>query len=377
MKNRLVIWFIATLFIIAHVEGREKAVIIDHRHTNLAEIPTQYLDIIKSSPHIFHYVTRSHGWQIPEGLGIIETELGHRSIWSYPEMPSLSENAIKMYIGMPETDYVEPEGYFRSNAGMNSVRQLITAHPDIKYSMFAWCQDLHTWPDDPIVAEYLDSLNTLEQEFPDVNFIYMTSNAESVDPWGIWMKNENFERIRKFCRDNNKILFDFADLDCWKDGEQYLEHAYFEENGEVSLDTMIAVQHPDYREDGPGHTTAENCYNKGKAFWWMMAVLNGWEPNSTSVSGRTPELATFKLHGMYPNPFNARMTLEFSIYETQPVTVQIYDLQGRIVAILANRTFSPGLQKLIWHAKGIASGVYFVKFQTPEIIRIQKCSLIQ
>ncbi len=62
---------------------------------------------------------------------------------------------------------------------------------------------------------------------------------------------------------NNKFLFDFADLDCWYNGEQYTE------NG-------IPMEHPHYHGDEAGHTTYTSCDNKGKAFWWLLARMAGW-----------------------------------------------------------------------------------------------------
>ena len=72
------------------------------------------------------------------------------------------------------------------------------------------------------------------------------------------------EQIRAYCRQNNKILFDFADLDCWYNGEQYAVSG-------------IPSEHPHYSGDEAGHTTYESCENKGRAFWWLMARIAGWD----------------------------------------------------------------------------------------------------
>jgi hypothetical protein len=64
-------------------------------------------------------------------------------------------------------------------------------------------------------------------------------------------------------------LFDFADLDCWYNGQQHLV------NG-------IPMEHPNFHGDEAGHTTYESCENKARAFWWLMARLAGWEGSQTA-----------------------------------------------------------------------------------------------
>ena len=71
-------------------------------------------------------------------------------------------------------------------------------------------------------------------------------------------------RSRQGCQNNGKVLFDFADIDCWYNGEQHTAGT-------------PPMEHPQYNGDEAGHTTYESCENKGKAFWWMMARVAGWD----------------------------------------------------------------------------------------------------
>ena len=102
-------------------------------------------------------------------------------------------------------------------------------------------------------------MSQLEAEFPDIMFIYMTGNAQSSEQ----NRYDGNNQIREYCRGNNKFLFDFADLDCWYNGEQHTE------NG-------IPMEHPQYHGDEAGHTTYTSCDNKGRAFWWLLARMAGW-----------------------------------------------------------------------------------------------------
>jgi len=101
-----------------------------------------------------------------------------------------------------------------------------------------------------------------ESEETENNSDELPGNAQSDDR----NRYDRNEQIRKYCIDNNKVLFDFADLDCWYNGEQHTE------NG-------IPIEHPEYNGDEAGHTTFSSCENKGKAFWWLMARISGWDGN--------------------------------------------------------------------------------------------------
>jgi hypothetical protein len=99
----------------------------------------------------------------------------------------------------------------------------------------------------------------LESEYPGVTFVYMTGNAQGSEQ----NRYDRNNQIREFCRQNNKILFDFADLDCWYNGEQYTVDG-------------IPTEHPHFNGDEAAHTTFESCENKARAFWWLLARIAGW-----------------------------------------------------------------------------------------------------
>ena len=69
----------------------------------------------------------------------------------------------------------------------------------------------------------------------------------------------------------------------------------------------------------------------------------------------------FKLYGNYPNPFNAQTTIRYSLPESGPVTLTIYNLLGQKVATLFDGTQTVGEYSLVWDAKNQPSGVYFCR----------------
>ena len=69
----------------------------------------------------------------------------------------------------------------------------------------------------------------------------------------------------------------------------------------------------------------------------------------------------FRLDQNYPNPFNPITKLTFAISAPGLVSLKIYDILGRELAILVNERKAPGLYTTHWNASNLCSGVYFVR----------------
>jgi len=79
----------------------------------------------------------------------------------------------------------------------------------------------------------------------------------------------------------------------------------------------------------------------------------------------------------YPNPFNARTTVEFSLAESQPVRLVIYDLLGNEVQTLVEGVRSAGSHTLTFDASGLSSGVYFYRLQAGETVETKRMMLLK
>ncbi len=78
---------------------------------------------------------------------------------------------------------------------------------------------------------------------------------------------------------------------------------------------------------------------------------------AASRAGLPTELA---LHAAFPNPFNGATTLNVDVPEPTDVRVEVLDLLGRRVAMLADEPMEPGTHALRWDAAGLANGTYLV-----------------
>ena len=83
------------------------------------------------------------------------------------------------------------------------------------------------------------------------------------------------------------------------------------------------------------------------------------------------------LFEVYPNPFNSTSSLRFSLPNTSPVTVKLYDLTGREVRLLADQVYSAGEHVLSIDGEHLPSGLYFIRATTPSFVQTQKLLLLK
>ena len=88
--------------------------------------------------------------------------------------------------------------------------------------------------------------------------------------------------------------------------------------------------------------------------------IQGVQPSPGKVPTRVA------LEQNYPNPFNPSTSIRFDVPRAAPVTVQVYDVLGRIVRTLVNERMSPGTYTTSWDGineggKQIGSGMYFYR----------------
>ncbi len=79
----------------------------------------------------------------------------------------------------------------------------------------------------------------------------------------------------------------------------------------------------------------------------------------------------------YPNPFNPATKIEFSLPKSQNVTLRVYDISGREVALLIAGKVMKGRNSITFNAKNLSSGVYIYVLQAGEFVQTRKMVLLK
>jgi len=85
----------------------------------------------------------------------------------------------------------------------------------------------------------------------------------------------------------------------------------------------------------------------------------------------------YLLEQNYPNPFNPSTVIRYEIGDTRFVTLKVYDVLGREVAVLVNEQLSAGSYEVEFDAESLTSGIYFYKLQSGSFIESRKMMLIK
>ena len=93
------------------------------------------------------------------------------------------------------------------------------------------------------------------------------------------------------------------------------------------------------------------------------------------ISELVPE--KYQLLQNYPNPFNPSTVIRFDLPKSDLVTLNIYDVSGRLVKTLLNEHKSPGTYEVKFDASEISSGIYFYKLSTSTFSEAKKMIFIK
>ena len=142
----------------------------------------------------------------------------------------------------------------------------------------------------------------------------------------------------------------------------------------------------------PRYTVAALDPATGLAFPWQMpsapghslAVTSSWVFVGTTLNfmyrtpysplsgiGPLPSLTQIELSPIAPNPAHGPMKFEFALPRTAPVRIEVLDVMGRQIALLADQSYAPGRHHGVWNGlskQGRApAGLYFVRMRSEGV----------
>jgi hypothetical protein len=370
MKTNLLLILLTVFYtMIASSQG----IIVNHTCTKIAQIPETAVITARQDLHIAYGHT-SHGSQLTEGMdGLVAFMNGLGYTYNLYEWNNggtggaldLHDYAMDGDVGYyPDwvnntRDYLgEPDPLTGRGTGVNA---------DVNVIIWSWCGQVDDkYAAGTLVSEYIDPMVQLEVDYFGVKFVYMTGH---LDHWDDANNKAANQLIRDFCLSNDKILYDFADIESYDPDSNYYEFAhddcsYYSASGAYLGNWAIEWQNShtldvDWYECGAAHTQPLNSNQKAYAAWWLWAALAGWnqQPNGILDAGNDPGAIS-----LFPNPSGGKFTIEVPRNINPGAILEIYNINGKRVY----STSLPGQTELEIDLSGSSSGIYWIRLKDYE-----------
>ncbi len=267
-----------------------RAVIIDHLATDLTLIPTEWIEEAKETLHIAYGHT-SHGSQITTGMtGLAGFANAPNGGSAYEWNSGGSGGALDLrdtpFSGA--NDLGNPD----RTAWADATRDYLDLNPEINVIIWSWCGQADGTEEE--IDLYLNLMDELEKDYPDVMFVYMTGHTNGTGLNGnLHLRNQ---QIRDFCEANEKILYDFEDIESYDPDWNYF--------GDLNVTDSCSYDGGNWATEWQNsHTEGVEWYNcssahsqplnanlKAYAAWWLWARLAGWMETNLRPSRKDKKL---------------------------------------------------------------------------------------
>ncbi len=260
--------------------------IIDHTCADITAIPESAIEAAKAELHI-GYGHTSHGSQLTTGMdalvGFMEGLGSPDGLYDYND--GGAGGALDLRDGCFDgaSDLGNPD----FTAWAAATQAYLDAHADLNVVIWSWCGQVSS-ATEANIDTYLALMDGLEDDNPGVRFVYMTGHLDGSGLTGnLHIRNE---QIREYCRTNDKILYDFNDIEMYDPDGTYFgdktpnDNCDYDTDTDGSLDGNWAIEWQDAHDEGvdwfdcsAAHSQPLNGNQKAYAAWWLWAALAGWD----------------------------------------------------------------------------------------------------
>ncbi len=263
--------------------------IIDHNDLDITQVSEAEINRAKSVLHI-GYGHTSHGSQLIDGMsGLVGfADNGGLGLTLPTNIFAFNNGGTGGALDL-EDGAGYSSGWLESDCGYwpNWYNETIEylddpSHADVNVIIWSWCGQMDDkYANGTLSNQYLIPMSSLETSYPDVVFVYMTGHAEIDDDAN---NKAACEAIRHYCRVNDKVLFDFNDIEHYNPDGDYFSFVhdncnYYATNGGALLGNWATewqnshTQDVDWYNCGAAHSQPLNANMKAYAAWKLWCEL--------------------------------------------------------------------------------------------------------
>lgn len=378
------IFYIAVIIIIANslITFSQVPIIANHEIAKLSIIPDEWIDSAKVKLHIAYGHT-SHGSQLITGMEGLRNWKGTK--YAFNNGGTNGALDIHDYAFTGASDLGNPNRTAWEAATRNYLNN--PTNNDVNVVIWSWCGQVSSATQNDINT-YLNLMSGLENDFPQVKFVYMTGHLDGTGVSG--NLNQRNEQIRNYCLTNGKTLYDFSDIESYNpDGNYYLDklandNCDYDSDGNGSLDKNWAVDwqnshilNVDWYNCSAAHSKPLNGNLKAYAAWWLWAKLAGWNLVNNIINPNNQTLKDFRLEQNFPNPFNPNTRISWQSPESGWQTLKVYDVLGNEIITLVDEFKPSGFYEIEFDATSLSSGVYFYKLKAGDFWAVKRMLLMK
>jgi len=358
MKKNITILSLALFFAL---QAFAQGIIVDHTCAKINQIPEAAIVAARQYLHIAYGHT-SHGSQLTDGMTGLVTfmnGLGHtNNLYDWNNGGTGGALDLHDYAMDGDVGYY-PDWVDNTRAYLGAVNSSTGrgtgANADVNVIIWSWCGQVEEkFTSGTLNSEYLAPMSQLENDYFGIKFIYMTGH---LDYWDEANNKAANQVIRDYCNSNNKILYDFADIESWDPDDNYYEHAnddcsYYSAGGdylgnwaqEWQAAHMVDV---DWYNCTSQHSEPLNANQKAYAAWWLWALLGGWNPTGLAET-ETNNLSIT----VVPNP----ACNNIFVFTPEKSIIEIFDINGQLL-----KKISAESKKTQIYSGDLAGGIYIIK----------------
>jgi len=368
----------ASFFVACSVSLFSQGIIINHNCTQIKQIPESAILAAKQNLHIAYGHT-SHGSQLTDGMtGLVSfmNGLGYTN-----NLYSWNNGGTGGALDLHDYAMGGDVGYYPD--WVNNTRTYLGApnsatgrgtgtNADVNVVIWSWCGQVSgKYAAGTLAGEYINPMVQLEADYPGIKFVYMTGHLDHSDDANNKAANQV---IRNHCISNNKILFDFADIESYNPDKTYFQYAgddcsYYSATGTLLGNwagewQSVHTENVDWYNCSSAHSQPLNANQKAYGAWWLWARLAGWDGN---VSGVADTDQGSKSVSIFPNPSAGRFTVR--VEDDNIYSVDIYGITGTKIFSASEISLLPEGQIDL---SGKGKGLYFVRIKGSNETYVKK-----